>query len=435
MRVSVKNIPMVIDCSKEDESFLKLPRGTFEKLEALCNENNIKMIIEDKRNIGIKTNYEFKGKLRKDQQVALQNLLKYEIGILKAPPAYGKTVICCKLIEKRKTNTLIITDKLQLLHQWRKRIKKFLNIDEVGEISGKKKVITNNIDVASILSIWSKGKFNDIVKNYGMIIIDECHHLAAYTYESAVNAVNAKYVYGVTATPNREDGHTPIVKMQCGDIRYKVDDKEFNKQLQIPMKVYVKDTHLEFVNKNITDYSISEIYNLIAKDVIRSENIIKDIINEYNNGKNILILTERIEHLNYLHKKLSNVTDNIFVYKSGLGKKVLKLYNELNNKIKEEGDNKIIIATGSYIGEGFDDTTLDVLFLTMPISGKTRAIQYTGRLHRKNNNKEEIIVYDYVDDNFRQTRNMFKKREKIYKNLGYEIIKNNIPENNFNYYI
>ena len=267
-----------------------------------------------------------------------------------------------------------------------------------------------------------KRKFNDIVKNYGMIIIDECYHSSAYTYESALNKVNAKYVYGVSATPEKENGHTPIIKMQCGNIRYKIDLKEFNKNLNLAMKVYSQKIHLNFVNKNINDYSLNEIYNFISKDVIRNDKVINDIEQEFNSGKNILVLTERIEHLEYLSERLSNLTKNIFIYRGGMGKKQLKKYDELNSNLTLNKENKIIIATSSCIGEGFDDSSLEVLFLTMPISGINRIIQYTGRLHRTNETKKEIIVYDYIDDNFLQTRNMFLKRKKTYEKMGYEII-------------
>lgn len=425
LRMSVYNVPMVIDCSKEDEKYLKLPRGTYDYLESLCNVNNIEIISKDERFVGNKIEVKFNGTLREEQQIAIDNLLKFDNGILCAPTGFGKTVIGCKIIEERKVNTLILVNKIQLLNQWKDRIKEFLDVKEVGEISSKKKNITNVIDVASIKSLWNNGNVLDIAKNYGMIIIDECHHTAAYTFEQAINTGNAKYVYGISATPERENGHTPIIKMQCGDIRYKVDSLKFNKKLNIPMKVIAKKSHLNFVNQNIDNYELNEINDLIAKDIIRSEKIIKDIKNEYDNGKNILVLTERLELMNYIYDKLSKYTNNIFKYYGGIGKKVLKIYMELNNQINENKENKIIVATGSYIGEGFDDSKLDVLFLTMPISGQTRVTQYAGRLHRQDSNKKEILIYDYIDDNFSKTRNMFLKRKKTYEKLGYKIVEEN----------
>ena len=183
---------------------------------------------------------------------------------------------------------------------------------------------------------------------------------------------------------------------------------------------------MNFTNPNIDNYELNEINDLIAKDIIRTEKIIKDIKKEYNKGKNILILTERIELMNYIYDKLLSETNNIFKYYGGIRKKTLNSYEKLNKQINDKGENKIIVATGSYIGEGFDDSKLDVLFLTMPISGQTRVIQYAGRLHRKDENKKEILIYDYIDDNFSKTRNMFLKRKKTYEKLGYEIIEENI---------
>ena len=288
MRLSVYNTPMIIDCSEEDNKYLKIPRGTYEYLELLCKENQVKMNVIDNRNIGNKIDAIFNGTLQESQLDTLNKMLEYNTGILCAPTAYGKTVIACSMIAKINTNTLVLVPNLQLLNQWQKSIKKFLEIEEIGEFSGKKKNITNKIDVASIKSIWNKGNVLDIVNNYGMIIVDECHHAAAYTFEKVINKCNAKYVYGMSATPERENGHTPIVFMQCGNIRCEVDALEFNQNLKIPMKIIVKNSHLTFTDKKIDNYELNEIYDFIAKDVIRTKQIINDIKTEFDNHKNIL---------------------------------------------------------------------------------------------------------------------------------------------------
>ena len=422
MRLSVYNTPMIIDCSEEDDKYLKIPRGTFEYLETLCKENDVKMNIIDRRNKGHKINVHFNGDLSSEQLHSLEKMLEYNNGILCAPTAYGKTVVACSMISKINTNTLILVPNLQLLNQWQKSIKKFLDIEDVGEFNGKKKKLTNVIDVVSIQSVWKNGNVLDLVNNYGMVLVDECHHAAAYTFEHVINKCNAKYVYGMSATPERENGHTPIVFMQCGNIRCEVDALEFNRNLKIPMKIIVKKSHLTFTDSSIQNYELNEINDFIAKDVLRTEEIIKDVKKEFDKHKNILVLTERIRHLDEMYNKLKKYTNNVFKYQGGMGKKILKEYEKLNAEIDKNGENKIIVATGSCLGEGFDDSTLDTLFLTMPRSGKTKITQYVGRLHRRNENKKEIIVYDYVDDNFPKTRNMFLKRKKTYEKLGYEII-------------
>jgi superfamily II DNA or RNA helicase len=277
LRMSVYNIPMVIDCSKDDDKYIKLPRGTYEYLKTMCDNNDVKINLLDRRNKGNQIDVKFNGTLRDNQEQALNELTDYDTGILEAPTGFGKTVIATALIAKKKVNTLVIVEKLTLLRQWQSSLKKFLNLDEVGIIGGGKNIITNIVDVASIKSLWNKGNINQLVKNYGLVIMDECHHTSAYTYENALNAVNAKCIYGLSATPTKENGHTPIIKMQCGEIRHKIDFKEFNKELGLPMKVIIRNNELKFVNLLIKDYTLNEINDLIAKDVIRTEKIIKDI--------------------------------------------------------------------------------------------------------------------------------------------------------------
>lgn len=415
-RVSTYNTPMIIDCSIKDTNVIKLPRGTYNSLIKLCSDNNASINIIDKRNKGQAINVEFNGILNDYQNDCIKIAQNNNNGIFHMPPGSGKTVLACKLIADRKVNTLIVVDKINLLRQWISRIKQFLNIDTVGEIYANKSLITNIVDVASIKSLENKEIFN----NYGMVIVDECHHLAAYSYENIINKINSYYFYGLTATVKREDGHGPIVKMQCGDVIFDIDAKKYNDSLGIDINVIVKKVVLKYDN-NIQDLQLHEINEYISKDVDRNNSILSDIKREYNANNNILILVERIDHLEYFKKQIESFTDNLFVYKGGIGKKIIKQYDE---KSKELLKNKIILSTASYIGEGFDDISLNVLFITMPISGLTRIKQYTGRLLRTDGNKKEVKIYDYVDINISKTRNMFAKRRNIYKRLGYRVIEN-----------
>ncbi len=300
----------------------------------------------------------------------------------------------------------------------------FLDIKEVGTFCGRKKNLTNIIDIATIQSIYNKGNIKDIVKNYGMVIIDECQHISATTYEQTLNKITAKYVYGLSATPYKQDGKTKIIKMQCGEIRNKINLKKFNQSLNLTMKVLINNINLNNPNPNIIDYSINEIYNLICKDNIRNNTILNDIKIEYEKGKNILVLTERLEHLEYLQNSILNITENLIIYRGNMKLKDIKKYDEINNT----KENKIVLATSKCIGEGYDDPSLEVLFLTMPISAPHSVLQYAGRLHRKHNIKSEIKIYDYVDESFLITRNMLNRRKKSYKKMGYEIIENNLEQ-------
>ena len=425
---STYNIPIMIDCSIEENDYIKLPRGTYEKLINYCNLHNIKLNIIDKRNKGNKINIKFKGNLYDNQNESLNELIKYDIGILEAPTAFGKTVTACKLIELKSINTLIITFSVNLLNQWKNRLMEFLDIKEVGTFCGRKKNLTNIIDIATIQSIYNKGNIKDIVKNYGMVIIDECQHTSASTYEQTLNKVNARYVYGLSATPYKEDGKTKIIKMQCGEIRNKINLRKFNQSLNLTMKVLIKNINLNNPNPNIIDYSLNEIYNIICKDNIRNNTILNDIKIEYEKGKNILVLTERIEHLEYLQNSLLNITKNLIVYRGNMNSKEIKKYEEIIKTINNTKENKIVLATSKCIGEGYDDSSLEILFLTMPISANHRVLQYAGRLHRRNDIKSEIKIYDYVDENFLITRNMLRKRKKSYKKMGYEIMENNLEQ-------
>lgn len=422
MRLSTFDKPRIIACAESFPNHIGLPRGCLEDCIGLLNSLEIESVIEDKRYKGQKIKTKFVGKLEQEQDKASKSLLKHDTGVLSATTAFGKTVIGAYMISKRKTNTLIIVHRKQLMDQWIARLKAFLDLkeDQIGFIGGGKYKPTKVVDVAIIQSLIKKNTVDDIVAEYGQVIVDECHHLSAVSFEAVVKACKAKYVLGLTATATRKDGHQPIIFMQCGPIRYKVDAKKQAKQRGFNHKVIVKPTEFILNNPDTEKPSISTIYNQLANDQARNKLILNDIIDAVKLGRSPLVLTERKDHALYLEQSLAQSCKNIIVM---LGGQTTKQYTEIRNKLDNISDNeeRIIISTGKYIGEGFDDKRLDTLFLTMPVSWHGILTQYAGRLHRSHAGKKEVVVYDYVDNQVPMLAKMANKRTKGYNVIGYEI--------------
>ncbi len=423
MRFSTHGIPRYISCARIEngpggEKWLSLPRGCYDDLLSLLNEQGVEAKIDDKRNGGDRlTTLKFLGKLRKDQTKAVNAIAKHDNGVLHAPTAFGKTVTAIGIIKKRKTNTLILTHSKQLLSQWQERLKAFLEGVEVGVFHGSKKRPSGQIDVATYQSLINKkdNTVNEIVQDYGQIIIDECHHISAPSFEMVLNEVRAKYVLGLTATPYRQDGHQKIIFMIAGPIRHNVKPTHSDRFEQ---KVIVRelDHHPPTaILEQGTRPKISDVYHWIMENEARSALIVIDVIAQISLGKNPLVLTERRQHAEYLHKLMTKEGINAVVLRGAMGAKKLKLANE------KLSDAQVIIATGKYIGEGFDLPRLDTLFLAMPVSWKGSLAQYAGRIHRESEGKEQVTIYDYVDASLPMLQRMFKKREKGYKVMGYTI--------------
>lgn len=424
MRMPTYNKPRIISCHEDYPKHIGLPIGCLEEVTLLLNDISIIVEVTDNRFSGNPIDVTFSGILETEQKQAAKEMLKYDTGILAATTAFGKTVIAIHMIAVRKVNTLIIVHRKQLLDQWISRLSSFLDIKEreIGIIGGGKRKVTGKIDVAVIQSLSKKGEVDDIVSEYGQIIVDECHHISAFTFEAVVKNSKAKYVLGLSATVTRKDGHHPIVLMNLGPIRYSVDAKKYSNNSSFGHRVIPRLTSVKFEDI-LTDVSYSfihKLYNEIITNTERNELIVNDVIDAMNDNRCVLVLTERKEHMKLLYSLLSSKIKNVIALEAGVGKKKRVLIDAELNSIPED-EPRVIISTGKYIGEGFDDARLDTLFLTMPVSWKGIIAQYAGRLHRSHHLKKEVIIYDYVDSNSPVFRKMYAKRVKGYRAIGYEI--------------
>ena len=378
--------------------------------------------MRDERFAGRPIDAEFHGTLRPTQEEAVVKVLGHDEGLICAPTAFGKTAVAAWLIAKRKTNTLVMVHRQQLLDQWRERLAMFLEIpiDEIGQIGGGRTKRTANIDVAVIQSLHRDQEVKDFVAEYGHVIVDECHHLSAFTFERVMRQVKAKFVVGLTATPTRKDGHHPIIYMQCGPARYSLRVRAMTDSTPFDHIVVPQLTDFRMIGDN-TDATIQDIYAALVTDEARNESIVRDVIRAVECGRSPLVLTGRTDHLSRLECALSGKVRNVIVMKGGMGRKQRHSVSEALAGIPDS-EQRLILATGSYIGEGFDDARLDTLFLAMPISWKGALQQYVGRLHRFHDNKRLVEVYDYVDANIRMLARMYDRRLKGYGDMGYKVL-------------
>ena len=443
MRLSTYNKARIISCFDETEKYISLPRGLESDVSELLESIGVNAAFVDETNKGRSIDVAFKGELRGEQNEAAAALLAYDNGILSATTAFGKTVIGAYLMAQRKTNTLILVHRTNLLTQWVDRLNDFLTINEepiteltptgrekgkyiIGQIGGGKNNLSDIIDVAVMQSLVSGEEVKELVQGYGMVIVDECHHVSAFSFEQILKTVNAKYVYGLTATPTRRDGHHPIIYMHCGKIRYKVDAKKQAEERPFNHFIIPRFTRFQKPVHREADWKISDIYADIVKSGIRNSLIIEDIVAAVNSGRNPIILTERTDHVQVLTEMLGPRLKNVIALTGGSTQKQSR---DVLRKVADIPADEpfALVATGKYIGEGFDMPRLDTLFLAMPISWKGTVQQYAGRLHRLFEGKEEVQVYDYVDVHVTMLEKMYQKRLKSYASIGYKAKGNTQP--------
>jgi superfamily II DNA or RNA helicase len=424
MRLSTYGKPRVISCSEDFPEHIGLPRGCVDEMLAEFKFHRVNVELQDERTMSREIRVSFNAELRPEQQEAVNQVLLYDQGILSAPTAFGKTVVGACLIARRAVNALILVHRRQLMDQWRERLAAFLDmpIGSIGQFGGGKIKRTGLIDVAVIQSLQRNGNVEDLVADYGHVIVDECHHLSAVTFERVLRQVKAKYVLGLTATPIRKDGHHPIIYMQCGPIRFHLTAKKAAQGSLLEHKVIPRFTDFDWAQTE-NETTIQGLYAALVGNQHRNELIIWDLQNLLSAGRSPLVLTSRTEHLDYLAGRLRGSCSHVFIMKGGMGAKQRKKLTESIAAVPPE-EPRVILATGSYLGEGFDDARLDTLLLAMPVSWRGTLQQYVGRLHRLHENKKEVQVYDYADVLVPMLARMYKKRLAGYAALGYTVVEN-----------
>jgi len=381
--------------------------------------------IRDERFVGELLDVTFQGQLRPGQQTAAREMLSHDIGVLSATTAFGKTVVAAWLIAERGVNALVLVHRRQLLDQWIERLSTFLDrpAKEIGRIGGGKKKATGKLDVALIQSLVRKGTVKDCVGDYGYLIVDECHHLPARSFELVARRAKAKYVTGLSATVTRKDGHHPIVFMQCGPVRHRVDAKAEAMDRPFTHAVHVRPTSFRPTVEAAPDQRIQfhDLYRELIADEDRNRIICDEIVQSVREGRSPLVLTERKEHLRTLAACLESRVQHVVVLHGGTGTREARQAATRLAEIPED-ESRVLLATGRYIGEGFDDSRLDTLFLTLPVSWRGTIAQYVGRLHRLHESKTEVRVYDYADLNVPMLARMFDRRCAGYEAVGYTVL-------------
>jgi superfamily II DNA or RNA helicase/very-short-patch-repair endonuclease len=424
MRLPTYDKPRIIACAEDYPQHIGLPRGCMDDLQEVLSGLKITTVMRDERCNGQPLHATFQGTLRPEQRAAADAMLEHEIGVLAATTAFGKTVVAARLIAERGVNTLVLVHRRQLLDQWVERLSSFLTIDnrEIGRIGGGRRKPTGKLDVGVIQSLVRKGVVDDYIGEYGHVIVDECHHLSAHSFEQVVRRAKARFVTGLSATVTRKDGHHPIIFMQCGPVRHRVNAKAEAMRRPFTHRVLVRPTAFLTAMPPPPDKRVefTSLYAELIGDESRNRRICEDVIEAVEGGRSPLVLTERNEHLDSLANQLAGRVGHVIVLRGGRGKKQREaMAAEVAAVSSEKG--RVILATGRYIGEGFDDARLDTLFLTLPVSWHGTIAQYAGRLHRLYDGKLEVRIYDYADLNVPMLFRMFDRRCRGYEAVGYSI--------------
>ena len=434
--------PLLVSCYDMTDDYLCVPRGCEDAVVELIRGNFSGWDIDDQTNVGRHIDVEFAGELRPEQGEGVQRMLCHNNGVLAATTAFGKTVAAIGMIAQRKINTLVLVHSRALLEQWKKECERFLIINEpepekkkgrgrkkryshIGILDGSQNTLHGIVDIAVFNSALTDTGVKPFVRDYGMVIADECHHSAALGYERVLKYVNARYVYGLSATPTRQDGMTPIVFMQCGPIRFKSDARA-----QMARQTFTRVLVPRFTAyRALEEKTALQYLGDLAQDKARNELIVGDVVAELNQGRTPIVLSKRRDHIIELAEMLRQHCKNVVVMMGTVSAREKRLAMAHLESIPAD-EPLVIVATGNYVGEGFNYPRLDALFVALPVAYPNIVQQYTGRLHRDYQGKTEVRVYDYIDIHVPVLANMYGKRLKCYAPIGYAQQVTNALESN-----
>ncbi len=417
MRISVWGKPRVVGNAENYPQHIALPRGCLDAALDLLRDNGIACDLRDERFGGDPIDVAFAGTLRLDQEAAVAGMLHHDTGVLCAPTAFGKTVTAAAMIARRGVNTLVLVHRTELLKQWQERLQAFLGVGQgvVGTIGGGKAKPTGKIDIAVMQSLSRQGEVNPLVENYGQVIVDECHHVGAVSFDAILKRSKAKYVRGLTATPIRRDGQQPIIFMQCGPIRYTAA-KPVGAPHDLEVLPRSRFTRIDLP----TDAGIQDVFRHLANDRARTEAIADEVRDALGQGRKVLVLTERTEHLDAIKATLDGLEPAPFVLHGRMSRKQRAALVADLDALPPDAP-RVLLSTGKLVGEGFDHPPLDTLVLAMPVSWKGTLQQYAGRLHREHASKTDVRIIDFVDAGHPALLRMWDKRQRGYRAMGYKV--------------
>lgn len=433
---STKDTPRIVYNGYDEGDYIVIPRGCYDELISQLSVAGVRYDVVDKRQKGRKIDIHFNGDLYSEQQIAAEKMLYNDIGVLAAATAFGKTVLGAYLIAEKKVNALVLVHNVEIMNNWIKDLSSFLTINEelptyttpkgrvkkrsslIGTFSSQKDSTTGIIDIAMITSLGREDNINELVRNYGMVIVDECHHAAAVTHENVLRAVTARYVYGMSATINRGDKQDKKMFMQLGPIRHRYTAKERAQKQGIGHYIYPRFTRLVDLNQS-EDKNPSDYYRLIMQSELRNMQIVSDVIDCVKRGRTPVVMTKYKEHAQKLYDMLQGVADHVFLLQGGKSLKERAAIREQMAAVRAD-ESLVLVAIGQYVGEGFNYPRLDTMLLAMPISFEGNVEQHAGRLNRDYEGKKDAIIFDYIDQHVPTLKRMYYKRLRAYKKIGYE---------------